>query len=107
MKVPTLKRMPTHSPSAGQSSVVAVVSGPRSVKELFPPNRVMAISTLFAATERKLSARSLWQRQTFSTKEWSEALSSNRMNWLLSCLVSFKVACVVIRSLHTKTYKME
>jgi nitric oxide reductase large subunit len=32
-----------------------------------PPNRVMATSKLFAATERKLSPRSLWQRQTFST----------------------------------------
>jgi hypothetical protein len=67
MKVPTLKRIQTHSPSAGQSIVVALVSGPRSVKKHFPPNRVMATSKLFAATERKVSARSLWQRQTFST----------------------------------------
>src|ERR1700748_944791 len=90
MKVPTLKRMQTASPSAGQSIVVAVVSGPRRVKKLFPRNRVIAISKLFAATERNLSARSLWQRQTLSTNGWSEALSSNRMNSFLSRIVSFK-----------------
>ena len=95
MKVPTLKRMQTHSPSAGQSIVVAVVSGPRRVKKLFPRNRVIAISKLFAATERNLSARSLWQRQTLSTNGWSEALSSNRMNSFLSCIVSFKAVGVM------------
>ena len=33
MNVPNLKRIPSHSPSAGQAVAVAFVSGPRSVKE--------------------------------------------------------------------------
>ena len=46
MKVPGLKRIPTHWPSAGQSTTVAAVSGPRSVRKPFPPNCVIAISKL-------------------------------------------------------------
>lgn len=52
MKIPGLKRMPTHWPSAGQSTGVAAVSGPRSVRKLFPLSRVKTISKLLAATER-------------------------------------------------------
>src|SRR6266567_1009988 len=44
MKIPGLKRMPTHRPSAGQSTGVTVVSGPRSVRKLFPLSRVRTIS---------------------------------------------------------------
>jgi len=82
MKVPSLKRIPSHSPSAGQSSVVALVSGPRSVMKVLPLSRVRAISKWQAATERKVSARSLWQRQIFSTNGESEALSSKMINEL-------------------------
>ena len=37
MKVPSLKRMPSHSPSAGQSAAVAFVSGPRSGEKALAP----------------------------------------------------------------------
>jgi len=77
--IANLKRTATHAPSAGQSRGVAAVSGPRRVRKFFPPSRVTTISKLFAATERKVSARSLWQRQTFSTKGWSDPLTSKRM----------------------------
>ena len=53
MNVPSLKRMPSHSPSAGQSAGVAFVSGPRSVRKVLPLCLVTAISKWLAATERK------------------------------------------------------
>jgi hypothetical protein len=56
MKVPSLNRMPSHSPSAGQSAVVAFVSGPRSVRKVLRLCRVTAISKWFAATERNTPA---------------------------------------------------
>src|SRR5262249_16910463 len=51
MKVPGLKRMQTHSPSTGQSRIVARVSGPLKVRKVLPLNRVTAISKQLAATE--------------------------------------------------------
>src|SRR5215831_962500 len=35
MKTPNAKRMPSHSPSAGHSAIVAFVSGPRSVRNVW------------------------------------------------------------------------
>ena len=57
MKVPSLKWTPTHSPSAGQSAVVALVSGPRTVREVRPASRVTTITQLHAAIDRKVPAR--------------------------------------------------
>jgi hypothetical protein len=82
MKVPSLKRMQSHSPSAGQSRVVAIVSGPRNVRNVLPLYRVTAISKWLAATERNFPPRLLWQRQTLSTKGESESLSSKKINVL-------------------------
>ena len=44
MNVPSLKRMPSHFPSAGHAAGVAVVSGPRKVTNVRPLSRVTAIS---------------------------------------------------------------
>ena len=59
MKVPGLKRILTHWPSAGQSTTVAAVSGPRSVRKLFPPNRVIAISKLLVSCDRGETVRTI------------------------------------------------
>ncbi len=77
MKVPSLKWTPTHSPSAGQSAVVALVSGPRTVRSVRPASRVTTITQLQAAIDRKAPARSLWLRQTRSMTEESDGRSSN------------------------------
>jgi hypothetical protein len=87
MKVPNLKRMPSHSPSPGQSMFVALVSGPRSVMKTLPLSRVTAISKWHAAIELKAPPRSLWQRQIFSTNGESDGLSSNTMNVFLLSVV--------------------
>jgi hypothetical protein len=63
----------SHSPSAAQSRLVAFVSGPRSVRKVFPLHRVTAISKCAAAMERNFPARSRRQRQTLSTKGESES----------------------------------
>ena len=76
MNVPSLKRMPIHSPSAGQAALVAFVSGPRSVRKVLPWWRVTAISTWLAATERNVPARSLCERQMRSTNGESDNRSS-------------------------------
>ena len=75
MNVPSLKRMPSHSPPAGQSAGVAFVSGPRTVRKVRPSCRVTAISTWLAATDRNTPAAWLWLRHTRSTNGESEGLS--------------------------------
>jgi hypothetical protein len=79
MKVPNLKRMHSHSPSSGQSRVLAFISGPRKVRKVLPLKRVKAISKLLAATEMNFPPRSLWQRHTLSTNGESDNLFSKRM----------------------------
>jgi hypothetical protein len=98
MKVPKLKRTPSQSPSAGQSAVVALVSGPRKVMKVFPACRVTAISKWLAATERNVPARSLWLRQIFSTKGESEGLSSNVRSMRL--FLRFGHAAISLDDLH-------
>src|ERR1044071_3682181 len=68
--------MPSHSPSAEQWSGVALVSGPRTVRNVLPFCLVTTISQWLAATERNEPARSLCARQTLSTKGESDGLSS-------------------------------
>src|SRR5437868_13309834 len=76
--VPSFKRMPSHSPSPGQSpSGVALVSGPRTVMVTLPPSLLTTSSQRLAAMERKGVAPSLWQRQTLSTKGESDGTSSS------------------------------
>jgi hypothetical protein len=59
MKVPSVKLTPIQWPSAGQSAEVALVSGPRTVRNVLPASRVTTITQLLAAIERKVPARSL------------------------------------------------
>src|SRR6476661_5768285 len=75
MNVPSLKRIPSHSPSAGQSAGVAFVSGPRTVRNDLPLCRVTAISKVLAATDRNTPAESLRLRQIRSTNGESDGLS--------------------------------
>src|SRR5258708_19510225 len=78
--VPSFKRMPSHSPSPGQSpSGVALVSGPRTVMVTLPWSLVTTSSQRLAAMERKGAAPSLWQRQTLSTRGESDGLSSSKI----------------------------
>jgi hypothetical protein len=51
--------MASHSPSAGQSAIVARISGPRTVKKVRPACLVTTISQLLAAIEWNTPARSL------------------------------------------------
>src|SRR5215813_12895344 len=44
MKTPSAKRMPSHSPSAGHSAILAFVSGPRTVRNVWSRSRVTTIS---------------------------------------------------------------
>ena len=80
MKVPSLKRIATHSPPAGQYIVLACVSGPRTVRNALPRRRVTTISQLHAAMEWKGPACSLWDRQTRSTNAESDGRSSKKMS---------------------------
>jgi hypothetical protein len=101
MNVPSLKRMQNHSPSAGQSRLVAFVSGPRNVRKVFPLRRVTAISKWLAATERNFPPCSLWQRQTLSTKGEYESLSSKKMKVFSFFVVWFAAGPVVTLSLRS------
>src|SRR5436190_14307748 len=90
MKVPSLNRMPSHSPPAGQSAWEDLVSGPRNVMKVLSRRRETAISKLLEATERKLPARSLRLRQTFSTKgEWDGLSSKVRIMRVFSYFSAF------------------
>src|SRR3954464_12691417 len=68
--------MPSHSPSAEQWSGVALVSGPRTVRNVLPFCLVTTISQWLAATERNEPACSLCARQIRSTNGESGGLSS-------------------------------
>ena len=80
MNVPSLNRIPSHSPSEGQSIVVAFVSGPRRVRKVLPLWRVTAISKLAAAIDTNGPPRSLRERQTLSINGESDGLSSKFRN---------------------------
>lgn len=81
MQVPSLKRIATHSPSAGQCTLLARVSGPRIVRQARPCRRVTTISQWLAPIDRNVPARSLWHRHTLSTNGESERRwSSKTMN---------------------------
>src|SRR3712207_5711075 len=82
MNVPSLKVMPKNSASAGKSASDALVSGPRAVIIVLPLKVVITISQLLAATEVKVPARSLWVRQTISTRDELADLSSNTNSML-------------------------
>src|SRR5688572_7639029 len=82
MNVPSLKRIPSHAPSAGQSAAVAFVSGPRNVRRVLPLWRVTAISKLAAAIDTNEPPRSLRERQTLSMNGESDGLSSKLRNIL-------------------------
>ena len=99
--MPSEKRMPSHSPSAGQSIVVTRVSGPRSVRKVSAPMAGEDHFAMIAATDRKVPARSLWQRQIRSTSGDSEGLSSNTRK--VPVLDGFAEECVgVVGSESTK-----
>src|SRR5438128_2180014 len=68
--------MPSHAPSAEQSSGVAFVSGPRTVSSVLPFCLVTTISQWLAATEINEPAHSLWARQIRSTNGESDDRSS-------------------------------
>jgi hypothetical protein len=70
--------MPSHSPSSGQSTGVALVSGPRTVRLILPCSLVTTSSERLSAIERKVLAPSLWQRHTRSTKGESDILCSSK-----------------------------
>ena len=59
MNVPRLNWMPKNSASWGTGTVVAFVSGPRTVSRAAPHCRVTTISQWLAATEMKDSSASL------------------------------------------------
>ena len=59
MKVPSVNWMPKNSASVGIGTVVAVVSGPRTVRTAAPHCRVTTISQWYAATEMKDSSATL------------------------------------------------
>jgi len=80
MNVPSLKRIPSQVPSAGQSATVAFVSGPRKVRNVLPLWRVTAISKLAAAIDTNELPRSLRDRQTLSMNGESDGLSSKWRN---------------------------
>ena len=80
MNVPSLKRIPSQVPSAGQSATVAFVSGPRKVRNVLPLWRVTAISKLAAAIDTNEPPRSLRDRQTLSMNGESDGLSSKWRN---------------------------
>src|SRR5215208_3323542 len=82
MNVPSLKVMPKNSASAEKSACDALVSGPRAVIAVLPPKVVITISQLLTATEVKVPGRSLWVRQTISTKDESAGLVSNTNSML-------------------------
>src|SRR5262249_6068077 len=86
MKVPSLNRMPTQSPPAGHSAGVAFVSGPRTVRKVFPSSRVTAISKWLAATERKSPAAPLSLRHTRSTNGESDCRAKNLSNMIENSL---------------------
>ena len=87
-KVPRLRRMPSHSPPAGQSQGVGRVSGPRRVTSVVPRCRVTTISQWGSATDTKVPARSLWERQIRSTSGESDGRSSNtRKGWAIARLL--------------------
>ena len=68
MKVPTLNRMPRNSASSGMGTVVAFVSGPRTVSRAAPRCRVTTISQWTAATEMNDFSGSLRVHHVSSTK---------------------------------------
>src|SRR3712207_4409022 len=82
MNEPSLKVMPKNSASAGKSATDALVSGPRAVIIVLPPEAVITISQLLTATEVKVPARSLWVCQIISTKDELADLSSNTNSML-------------------------
>jgi hypothetical protein len=51
MKVPGLNRTPNHSPCGGQSAMVALVSGPRTMRVVRPSRRMTTMSQVQAAIE--------------------------------------------------------
>src|SRR5580700_2503698 len=59
MKVPGLNRTPNHSPCGGQSAMVALVSGPRTMRVVRPSRRMTTMSQLQAAIEWNTPALSL------------------------------------------------
>ena len=68
----------THSPSAGQCTLLALVSGPRIVSKARPRRRVTTISHWLAPIDRNVPARSLWHRHTLSTNGESEGRGRRR-----------------------------
>jgi len=77
MKVPSLNWMPKNSASWGIGTIVALVSGPRTVTCVAPLCRVTTISQWVAATEMKDASGSLRVRQLASTRRESDAWVSS------------------------------
>jgi hypothetical protein len=86
MCTPSRNRIAAHSPSGGQSMVVARVSGPRIVTMVRSASRVTTISRWPAATETKGPPPSLRPRHTRSMygesdgRSWAETWVLTRKN---------------------------